>query len=294
MKKGFTLIELIIVIALIFLFSGLIFPINYSVFKESTIRNQARNIENSLRKAQAAAITGRGDTSSGIKFSQTSYTLFEGEFYSSRRKAMDMTLAFPVAMSFAGAQEIVFQKTTGLPIFPGLVGHWQFNEESGNKTYDSSGNNNHGSLKPDCAVGNCPSRVTGKDGFGLSFDGLDDYVQATVFQNKTTVSLWYNPSSEWQFLTKIDNAYYVNGFPETANVFPVYVSGNTVQFGKNESGSFVSGIIDDVRIYDYALSYEDIKINYLAKKDDVVIGLKFGENRKYISVNSQGRIEAID
>ena len=290
--EGFTFIELIIVIALIFLFSGLIFPINYSVFKESTIRNQARNIENSLRKAQAVAIANRGDSSSGIKFFQTSYALFEGESYSGRRKAMDMVFALPIAISFSGVEEIVFEKTTGLPIFPGLISHWKFNEESGNKAYDSSGNNNHASLNPDCAVNNCPSRVAGKDGSGLSFDGLDDYVQATVFQDKTTISLWYNPGSEWQFLTKIDNIYYVNSFPGTANVFPVYVNGNTVQFGKNESGGFVSGIIDDVRIYEYALSNEDIKTNYLARKDDIVIGLKFGENRKYISINSQGKIEA--
>ena len=283
-----------VAVALIFLFSSLIFPISYSSFQESTIRDQARNIESSLRKAQAVAIAGRGDSSSGIKFSQTGYTLFEGEFYSDRRKAMDMILAFPIAVSVNGAQEIVFQKTTGLPIFPGLVGHWEFNEESGNKAYDSSGNNNHGTLKPDCAVGNCPIRVAGKHGSALSFDGMDDYVQTTVSQDKTTISLWYNPGSEWQFLTKIESAYYVNDSPGTPSVFPVYVSGNTVQIGKDESGSFVSGIIDDVRLYDYALSEEDIKTNYLAGKDDIVIGLKFGENRKYITINSQGKIETID
>ena len=94
MQKGFTLIELMIVVVLIFLFSSLTFPVSYSFFHKFAISDQARNIESSLRKAQAVAIAGRGDSSSGVKFSQTGYTLFEGESYLDRRSAMDMIIAF--------------------------------------------------------------------------------------------------------------------------------------------------------------------------------------------------------
>ena len=69
MRKGFTLIELMIVVVLIFMFSGLTFPVTYSFFHKSALVDEARRIESSLRKSQALAITGRGDSSAGVKFS---------------------------------------------------------------------------------------------------------------------------------------------------------------------------------------------------------------------------------
>ena len=52
----------------------------------------------------------------------------------------------------------------------GLVGYWKFDEGSGTTAYDSSGNNNHGTLY------NGPTWTQGKVGGALSFDGVDDYV----------------------------------------------------------------------------------------------------------------------
>ena len=46
-----------------------------------------------------------------------------------------------------------------------LVGHWSFDENSGNTAYDSSGFNNTGTIHE-------ATWVTGKYGSGLSFDGL--------------------------------------------------------------------------------------------------------------------------
>jgi hypothetical protein len=63
------------------------------------------------------------------------------------------------------------------PLSKGLVGCWLFNEGGGDKAYDLSGYNNHGTLM-DMAF---PPTVTsgwnpGKDGVGLMFDGSNDYV----------------------------------------------------------------------------------------------------------------------
>ena len=116
MKKGFTLIELMIVIALIFMFSGLTLPVGFNFYQESTLKDQARNLENSLRKAQAMAMTGRGDSNAGVRIEEGQYIIFEGESYEKSRE--DMTIPLPIALSINGPEEIVFQKTTGLPIIP--------------------------------------------------------------------------------------------------------------------------------------------------------------------------------
>lgn len=62
------------------------------------------------------------------------------------------------------------------PLAQGLVGCWLFNEGSGNKVYDLSGNNNHGTLSgfsdpPTATSGWC----AGPHGGALRFDGSDDY-----------------------------------------------------------------------------------------------------------------------
>jgi len=118
MKKGLTLIELMIVVALIVMFSVLALPMGFNFFQESTLKDQARNIENSLRKAQALAITGRGDSNVGVKIEQNECIIFEGELYNNRRVASDIDVPFSVTISVSGADEIVFQKSTGLLAFP--------------------------------------------------------------------------------------------------------------------------------------------------------------------------------
>jgi len=115
---GFTLIELMIVVALIIMFSALVLPMSFNFFQEATLKDQVRNIENSLRKAQAMAITGQEDSSAGVKITQSECIIFEGESYDNRREKADTIIPFPVSLSLSGADEIVFQKSTGLPTFP--------------------------------------------------------------------------------------------------------------------------------------------------------------------------------
>jgi hypothetical protein len=76
-------------------------------------------------------------------------------------------------------------------LLTGLIGHWTFDEGSGTTVADSSGNNNTGTLV------NGPTWDTGKIGGALSFDGSDDYVDASNLSYNTdyplTVSLWIQP-----------------------------------------------------------------------------------------------------
>ena len=115
---GFTLFELMIAVALIIMFSALILPMGFSFFQETALKDQVRNIENSLRKAQAMAITGQGDSNIGVKIKQNECIIFKGESYDDRREEADITIPFPVSLLVSGTDEIVFQKSTGLPNFP--------------------------------------------------------------------------------------------------------------------------------------------------------------------------------
>ena len=77
----------------------------------------------------------------------------------------------------------------GEPLSDGLVGFWLFNEGSGNKVFDLSGNGNTGSLIADTHF------VPGKFGSALDFDGTGDYVEKSnpSFKDATrgSISLWF-------------------------------------------------------------------------------------------------------
>jgi len=116
-KRGFTLIEAMIVTALLVMFITLGFPIGFSFFQEFTLKDQAQNLENTLQKAQTAAITKRGDTNVGVMVTSDAYTMFEGESYEERRRGQDVVVRFDVSVDVGGEQEIVFEKETGKPVF---------------------------------------------------------------------------------------------------------------------------------------------------------------------------------
>jgi uncharacterized membrane protein len=56
------------------------------------------------------------------------------------------------------------------------VGMWHFDEGSGTIAFDSSNNNNAGTLGGDGSGTDLPAWTAGKFGTGLSYDGVDDYV----------------------------------------------------------------------------------------------------------------------
>lgn len=73
------------------------------------------------------------------------------------------------------SQEISFEND--------LVAHWEFNENSGNTIYDSSGNGFHGTIYGD------PEWTTGKIDDALEFDADDDYIAITENINTLFSSL---------------------------------------------------------------------------------------------------------
>lgn len=116
MKKGFALVELLIVIGLLSMILALAFITTFALVFDTALRDQTRNVESALRKAQAVAITGRGDSNAGVKIKETSFTIFQGNSYGERIMLYDRNVYFPVTMSLQGTREFVFQKESGLPI----------------------------------------------------------------------------------------------------------------------------------------------------------------------------------
>ncbi len=115
----------------------------------------------------------------------------------------------------------------------GLLGYWNFNEGSGNRTIDSSGKGKIGVF-----VGS-PAWVTGKFGGALDFNGTTDYVSvsgipASTFTNKSfTWSAWVKGTElgsplNMPFIGSGSSSWFRLGFRRTGSsfVFSQYLDGS--------------------------------------------------------------------
>jgi hypothetical protein len=223
----------------------------------------------------------------------------------------------------------------------GLVGYWKFDEGNGTKVKDSSDHGNDGIVyngseicaSPPISEAGCPEWVDGKFGRGLSFDGLDDYVNCSITEslnisyaitleawvkeqgyennpyvltkesgysgwtihiyspNNMTYSYVYNgsaaatvgfgliPLNEWHHLATVvnTNENYIRSYKDGASFeFVPWVGGfissgpTNLRFGVNFNGS-----VDEVRVYNRALSEEEIKENHHVQASNYQIVLEY-------------------
>ncbi|MFA6992275.1 MAG: type II secretion system protein [Candidatus Gracilibacteria bacterium] len=125
-KKGFTIIELMLVILLI----GISIGLAISYYRTSQIRadinSQAANIVHYLRLAQSSAVAGLGNSDYGIHFENSSYTTFKGSSYNPTSET-NFQIEIPATMTLnniflnGGGNEAVFTRPNGETVTYGTV-----------------------------------------------------------------------------------------------------------------------------------------------------------------------------
>lgn len=123
--RGFTLIELILVIALMTVIGGMSVPFFQSFQVSTDLATYADTVNRTLRRAQAQAIAGQNTDSWGVYFdtSNNVVTLFIGEDYASRDQSFDQsetfTSGFTITTDFG--DEVYFDIFSGNPSTAGAV-----------------------------------------------------------------------------------------------------------------------------------------------------------------------------
>lgn len=121
MVRGFTLLELLIVISLMFIVGTFSFIVGASFLRVQALDEVSGDLTSVLRRAHSQAVFQKNDSSHGIKILSNSYVLFEGDSYTARTVSEDETFFVSSATFFAGLDEVVFLKLTGLPNATGTI-----------------------------------------------------------------------------------------------------------------------------------------------------------------------------
>jgi len=120
-NAGFTLLEILLSIAVISLIAGISIPIYQSFQVRNDLDIATVEIAQSLRRAQILSQAVDGDTSWGVSVQSASITLFKGTSYAARDTAFDELFDVPTSITPSGVSEIVFSKFFGNPQTIGTV-----------------------------------------------------------------------------------------------------------------------------------------------------------------------------
>lgn len=122
-KKGFTLLEIFLVIALISIIATLALPYYHDFQVRNDLETSLDMTVQTLRRAQFLATSGDSNTDWGVYIDGNVYTMtvFSGSSYAGRDASRDETYPLYPGVMPTGIQELIFSKFDGMPTSAGDI-----------------------------------------------------------------------------------------------------------------------------------------------------------------------------
>jgi prepilin-type N-terminal cleavage/methylation domain-containing protein len=128
MSRGFTIIEIVIVISILLVLVLAAVPFFQSFSVSHQMETSTQDILNTLRRAQSAAMGSKENSKFGVYLgtgSGASYTFFQGDTYAGRDTEYDEVYTLPptisLSLNIGGGSEIIFGKLKGVPNVTGTI-----------------------------------------------------------------------------------------------------------------------------------------------------------------------------
>lgn len=121
-NRGFTLIEMMLSVAIIGMLAGLALPVYQSFQQRNGLDFTAQSIADSLRRAQLYSRGSKNDSVWGVRIGMTTVTLFKGTSFASRDTSLDEVTSFStLSLVVSGLNEVTFAKLSATPSTTGTT-----------------------------------------------------------------------------------------------------------------------------------------------------------------------------
>ena len=120
-RKGFTLIEILLSLALIGIITTISIPVLQSFLSRNDLDVTSQTFVQSLRRAQCLAEGCQSDSKWGVKIQTGNITIFRGDSYANRETDDDESFDVSAGVTTSGLSEIVFSKLSGVPLSSGVT-----------------------------------------------------------------------------------------------------------------------------------------------------------------------------
>lgn len=119
--KGFTLLEVLLSVAIISLLMGLSLPVYESFVRRNDLDLATQQLVATLRRAEAYARGINRDAVWSVRIQPSSVTLFQGTDFAARNVAYDETFTLSGSITPSGLSEIQFAKWSATPNTTGTI-----------------------------------------------------------------------------------------------------------------------------------------------------------------------------
>lgn len=117
MRDGYTLVELLLVLAIVAVVGILSVPLFSRSLTQSSVANTSDQLVQSIRKAQFYSMVSRKDNlwGWGVNYGSFVITLYQGQSYGSRNQALDEKFNVSDSLTISGLTDLNFTRLTGIP-----------------------------------------------------------------------------------------------------------------------------------------------------------------------------------
>lgn len=124
LRRGFTLVEIVVVVTLIVLLAGLGLWVGMDVYRGYGFRSEARAFVSTLQRARLEAMVNMNEVPHGVHLEDSSYTVFQGAAYGAD-PVFNRRNSFLYRVTLVGnpalPRDVIFEQLSGRVSVPGTV-----------------------------------------------------------------------------------------------------------------------------------------------------------------------------
>lgn len=113
MNKGFTLLEIVLVIGICVILLAVGLPMTFDLYYRASFESEYNLLTSALQQARSLAIINNNQANHGVYVGTNGYVVFQGASYAGRTVSQDRVYPRATQVTVSGATELVFTALSG-------------------------------------------------------------------------------------------------------------------------------------------------------------------------------------